>query len=327
MSALAVNPFDEVDRLIDQYEDIPASMYLFEAADPALARKEAANAEIEEKTVSLIQKIINGIKAFCKAIKERIKNLLDYFKASSEEKMDFETFCKEMQNDPDMKGKKVTFHDYREICAEMDRSCSEFEKEYTKFKQSQAEDNPNLMKTIQNKLEQFGIKSKEVMQAEGSSFALEVALTWAKNSREGAAAVQKFLDFDLGLLAVIERELGSKEVRKFKKKIRKLNSSSKILRLLVGGRSKQVSTLDAAFKDVCGSLRSLWSVHRRAKKGKHKAEVKSAEKALIKTGIGVVKATHEGNVKARQKARTMERKAKRKELLAEEKKAQLAQYD
>lgn len=282
---------------------------MFESADPTTAAAEASNAKVAEQSTSLLQKIINGIKAIFRAIKEKLTNMFDYVMASSEEKMDFDTFLKEIQGDPEFKGKKVTFHDYRKILKEMDDSCSEFEREYTKFKESEAEDNPNLVKTIQTKLDEFGIKSKEVLQAEAASFSLEVALAYAKQSRKHSEKIQKMIQFDMGLLAAIERELGSSEVRKFKKKIKKLNNSSRIIRLLAGGRQKQADTLSDALKDVTGSLGKLWKIHRRARKGTHKDEVRSSEKAVLRAGMGIMQATHEGNKAAKDKKRVLRNKA------------------
>lgn len=327
MDAIALDSFDEMDRLISTYVDIPMYNYMFESADPKTAAAEASNARVAEKSTTLLQKIINGIKAIFRAIKEKLTNMFDYVMASSEEKVDFNTFLKEIQGDPEFKGKKITFHDYRKILAEMDSSCSEFEREYTKFKESEAEDNPNLVKTIQTKLEEFGIKSKEVLQAEAASFTLEVAVAYAKQSRKHSEKIQRMIQFDMGLLAAIERELGSNEVRKFKKKIAKLNNSSKIIRLLAGGRQKQADTLADALNDVTGSLRKLWRVHKKARKGAHKDEVRSSERAVLRAGMGIMQATHEGKKAPKDKKRVLRNKLGDKRAELRESRATEKAYD
>lgn len=305
-----MNPYDQIHTWLEEFKDVSLYQTIFEDADPAVAGQLAKNGEIAEKSVSLLQRIIAGIRKLIKTIQEKLKSIFDYFTASTDERKSFEDFCKEIQADPEFKGTKVTFHDYRKIVADMDSSCKQFEKEYQAFKESEAEDNPNLMKTISNKLQEAGIKCKEVLAAEASSFTVEVAIAYAKQSNKHAREVQDFINFNTGLLNAIEKELGSKETRKFKKKIAKLTNRSKMVQGILSIRRKEADTLADAIREVGGNLSSLWKVHRRALKGAHKDEVKASEKAIIKVGMQAHDAQKEGKRAAKAHVKGLENKAK-----------------
>jgi succinate dehydrogenase flavin-adding protein (antitoxin of CptAB toxin-antitoxin module) len=289
---------NEVDNILATCKDVHLYNWIFEEDDPETANQMKTNAEGYAKSESLLRKAINGIKNIFRKIKEGIQHIFEYWTADKDEKRSFEQWCKDIQNDDSLKGKKVTFHDYRQLMSQMDQDCAQFEKEYTEFKNSQAEENPNLIKSIEKRLGELGVKSKEVAQAEAASFTIEVAIKYAQQSRAHAKKVQKWLTFDMGLVDAIEQELGSKEVRKFEKKIKKLNSSLKIVRLIAGGREKEYKTIQDAINESTGSIMSLARTHHRARNGAHADQVRSSEKDLVRIGKGMAKVKVGGKVNA-----------------------------
>lgn len=286
---IVLESLNEVDRILADCKDVHLYNWIFEEDDPETAAQLKTNAEGATKADSLLRRAINKIKEIFNKIRAGIHNLIEYWGASKDEKAEFEEFCKKAQSDPNLKNQKVTFHDYSQLMRDLDSDCADFEKQYTDFKNSELEENPNLLKKIESKLNEAGIKSKEIAQAEAASFTLEVAIRYAKQSRAHAQKVQKWLNFDLGLVDAIEKELGSKEIRKFQKKIKKLNSSLGIIRAIAGGREKEYKTLQDAINESTHSIKSLMRTHHRARNGAHAEQVRGAEKDLVKVGKGIVK--------------------------------------
>jgi hypothetical protein len=309
---IVLESLNEVDRILAGCKDVHLYNWIFEEDDPETTNQLKTNADAADKTDSLLRRAINKIKEIFGKIKQGIRNIIEYWGAGKDEKAEFEEFCKKAQSDPNLKNQKVTFHDYRQLMADLDKNCADYEKEYTEFKNSQLEENPNLLKKIETKLQQAGIKSKEIAQAEASSFTLEVAIRYAQQSRDHAKKVQNWLNFDLGLVDAIEKELGSKEIRKFQKKIKKLNSSLRIIRAIAGGREQEYKTLQDAISESTHSIKSLMRTHRRARNGAHAEQVRGAEKGLVKVGKGIVKTEgkawsikHESDVRAKEKQKSV----------------------
>lgn len=275
----------EVAGYASQCVDIPLIDFIMEEDNPETSEALKKNEEMMAKSENVFRKIIAGIRKMFQKLIDMVNGIIEKFGASKEEKVKYDQMVKELRESEEFKGMKLTFRDFRKINDEMESAVKTAEDEYRKFKESDAENNPNIIKTLNNKMQALGIQSKEVMQAEGASFAIEVAIKYAQQNRSHAAAVKKMLDFDMGLLAGLEKEIGKKEFQKARKKINKLNSQFGIVRAIAGGRNQQLKTLNDAVNDVTGSMWSLWKVHRRAKKSAHGAEVKASEKAVVKLGL------------------------------------------
>lgn len=286
-----------VDAMLEEWVEVPLYKQIFEADDPEANSKTTKAEEIGEQSVSLLQKMIAKIKAIFRAIKNAISNAFEYITAGKDERMKFEEFLEKCKNDPELRGKKITFHDYRDVINRMDKECADWEKEYRKFKESEAEDHPTLGKTAKEAVDKFGHDIKEIAEGEGISFAVEAAIEYAKQSKAHAWQVKKLLEMDEAFIGAIEKELGKKEAKKFRKKIKKLNSSLKILRFIAGGREKEVQTITGAINEVKSSLWKMAKVHWRARKGAHGDAIKRGEKAIKKYGSNVVSTLKDGDGK------------------------------
>ena len=286
-----------MDAMLEDWEEVPLYNQIFEADDPESNAKTQNASEIGDQSIGLLQKMVAKIRAIFRAIKNAIANAFEYITAGKDERMKFDDFLEECKNDPNLRGKKITFHDYREIISKMDKECSDWEKEYRKFKESEAEDHPTLGKTAKAAVDKFGKDIKEIAEGEGISFAVEAAIEYAKQSKAHAWQVKKLLEMDEAFIGAIEKELGKREARKFKKKIKKLNSSLKILRFIAGGRDKEVQTIAAAVNEIKGNIWKMWRVHRRAKKGAHGDAIKRGEKAMMKYGLNIANTLKDGDGK------------------------------
>lgn len=254
----------EIDVLLESYQELPLYQEIFEVADPEMGAISAKNAEIEDRSVNLLQKAINAIREIFKRIKEMIKTIFTWFGMSKDEKTAYQEFVKQCKSDPELAKKKVTIHDFRKINDEYNKDLKMYEDQYKSEKDKEAEIRPNLITDVQKSISNLGKKAANILAAEASSFTVESALTYAKACQENAAKVDIMLNFDMGLLDEIEKELGKKEVKKFKRKIKMLSSRHKFIRALAGGRQQQIKTLKDSIQETLTNVRSVLKVHNRA---------------------------------------------------------------
>lgn len=276
----------QIDVLMEGYQELPLYQDLFEVADPEVGAITAKNAEIEEKSANLLKRAIAKIRAIFKAIKEMIQNIISWFTVSKDEKTKYKEFCQRCKEDRDLANKKVTLYDFRKINEEYNKDLGKYEKEYKQYKDKEVEMRPNLVKDIQNDVEELKQKGKKILAAEGASFTLEAALTYAEACKENAAKVQICLDWDLMLLEQIEKELGKKEVKKFKRRIKMLQSRCPIIRAIAGGRKQQVLCLSDSITKTLTDVGHIISAHKRAgnKDSKAHDEISDFNKVGVKAG-------------------------------------------
>lgn len=273
----------EIDVLMESYIELPLYQDIFEAADPEVAETTAKNAEIEEKSVNILQKALKLIRDIFAKIKEMIKLIFTWIGMSKDEKTAYQQFVEECKANPEFAGMKVTIHDYRAINEEYNKTLKQYESEYSKIKGEEEEVRPTFMKAIQNGLDNLKKKTVKIAAAEASAFTVEAVLNYAKACRENAAQVEFMLNFDIGLLDELEKQLGKKEIKKFKRKITALKSKSMAVRFIAGGRQEQVKTLRDSLKETITSVREVAKVHKMASNKKSAAsdEIKDLNKGMM----------------------------------------------
>lgn len=247
----------EINLLLEEYQERPMYEDIFESMDEEGGKITAKNAEIEEKSMNLIQKGIDAIKKIFKKIKEILATIKTWMGVDKEEKTAYEQFVKECKENPEFAGLKVTIKDYREINKRLDSIVGKAEKEYKQFKDQEAEDRPSIIKDMQKGMEDVRKTMANIAASEGSAVAMEVALNYARACKENAAQVEFMLNFDMGLLDEIEKEIGKKSVKKFKRNIRWLQSRSKMLRYIAGGRQQQAKTIQESLKETLSAIKNV----------------------------------------------------------------------
>lgn len=281
----------QIDVLMEGYQELPLYQDLFEVADPEVGAITAQNAEIEEKSTNLLKRAIAKIRAIFKTIKDMIQTIISWFSVSKDEKTKYKEFCQQCKDDPELANKKVTLHDFRKINEEYNKDLKKYEEEYKSFKDKEVEMRPNLVTDIQNSMDNLKQKAANILKAEGASFTLEAALTYAQACKENAAQVQMLLDWDLVLLDQIEKELGKKETKKFKKKIKMLQSRCPVIRAIAGGRKQQVLGLKDSIAQTLTSVGHVMKAHHRAgnKESAAHDDIQDLNKGAAKAAAAPVK--------------------------------------
>lgn len=298
--------FDQVDALLESYDERPLYDAVFnEASDDV----DVANAETEEKAISLLQKAINAMKALIQKIKDILNTVISWVKADNAEISEYKQFCQKLKQNPELKNKKVTLRDYRQAIAEYDKYLGGAEKRYRTMKDEEIANKPNFGDDIKAGLAATGKKIASIATSVGTSFTLEAALNYARQNTKNAAMVQTIIDNDFLILKNLEKSLGSKEIKKFKWKVKALNSRCRFIRTILGGRMEQSKTIKDTVADTFGSIRSLLGGSKRALGNKDTKDfVKGSAKEVASTIGGVGKEVVKTKYKTHQSAKSAARR-------------------
>lgn len=281
----------EADKCIAQMTEVSVYQSVFEATegDPGAVAAEQKNEALGQQSASLIEKAINAIKALYQKIKDTIGNIFAYFKLDKNEKAQYEEFIKKCQIDPELKGKKVTVKDWKKIDAEYAKVVDEIKKEIELAKKGT--EKPGIIETLKNKI--TGVSSfakKATIQV-----ALDQLAIRAKYNKDFATRLEDFCDKDIFILNQLSKEVGHKEVNKFKKKVSRVNNPTKLMRLLSYCRKEQADAHAQAAKEEKAVMRKFFfSLGKSAIKYTDKGDRAEMVKAL-KNGGGAA-ASFGGNV-------------------------------
>ena len=293
---------EQVDSLLENYNDDRAS---YDAVfDEAGDTSDVENAETEEKAVSLLQKAFAALKSLLNKIRAIIETVISWVKADGSEINEYKQFCAELKKNPELKNKKVTLRDYRTVIAEYDKTLSKFEADYKAMKDEEVENRPSFVRDVNEAVQKTKEKAGRMATVAGSAFTVEAALEYARQNQKNAAKIQTIINWDFLVLEQLEKELGKKEVRKFKKKIRKLSSRCGMIRATAGGRMEQSKTIRATIADTFGNLKGVM------KHAKGNAEAKDLMKTAGKEALSI---KHESKKDARQQEKIYKAYAKNSE--------------
>ena len=241
---------EAADVLLDGYVEISMYSEVFEAGDEKVQEAMKSNAEIEEKSMNLIQKAIKGIKAMFAKIREIVDNVLSYLHADAGTKSAYQKFCDEIKNNPEFAKKKVSFKAYSEIAKQWQDELESEERQYRNLKDEELENKEGIAKDIENAWITARNKIKDVGKLAVKEIAVEALMQEAKTCRDGALSARNKLRWYETLIGSLEGELGKKEAKKVKKKMKRLSSRCSLIRRLAGGVEKEWLTWKDALKNV-----------------------------------------------------------------------------
>ena len=241
---------EAADVLLDGYVEISMYSEVFEAGDEKIQEAMKSNAEIEEKSMNLIQKAIKGIKAMFAKIREIVDNVLSYLRADAGTKSEYQKFCDEIKNNPEFAKKKVSFKAYSEIAKQWQDELESEERQYRNLKDEELENKEGIAKDIENAWITARNKIKDVGKLAVKEIAVEALMQEAKTCRDGALSARNKLRWYETLIGSLEGELGKKEAKKVKKKMKRLSSRCSLIRRLAGGVEKEWLTWKDALKNV-----------------------------------------------------------------------------
>lgn len=236
--------------LLDDYVEVSYFSEVFEGGDEKIQDTMKNNAEIEEKSVSLLQKALNAIKSIIKKIRGLIDDMMSYFKADSDTKSQYQKFCEEVKNNPEFAKKKVSFKEYSKIAKQWNEELAKEEAQYRKIKDDELENKPSIAQDLHNAWDTARGKIMSTGKIVAKEVAVEYLVQEAKTCRDGALSARSKLKWYETIIGNLENELGKKEARKVKRKLKMLSSKCSLVRKLAGGVETEYLTWKDALKNV-----------------------------------------------------------------------------
>lgn len=276
------------DVLLDGYVDISMYSEVFEGGDEKIQETMKSNAEIEEKSMNLIQKAIKGIKAMFAKIKEIVDNFFTYMRADKGKKSEYQKFVEAVKNNPEFAKKKVSFKTYSEIAKQWQAELEKEEGQYRNLKDAELENKEGIAKDIEQAWNTAREKIKDYGKLGVKEVAVEYLLQEAKTCRDGALSAQNKLRWYESIIGSLESELGKKEAKQVKRKLKRLSSRCSLVRKLAGGVEKECLTWKDAMKNVFSASGFSGIVER------NKDIRKAVGSVGYEIGRGVIKGTSKG---------------------------------
>lgn len=283
----------EAELSMADYVELTSYQTIFEADDPEVQAQQKTNKEAQGKTGNALVRAVKAVKAMISSLINAIADFLRKLTMGSDERKSFDEFKAACAQDPELKNKKITVKDYRNVMAQYDTMIKELEAGMRNADNM----SETKYKELMNKASSFlanTLKSTSVIVS------ADAALKMAQSNIDIAKIINKSLKSDLGIMETLERELGSaKAAEKYQKKIAGCSKKISMQRLIVKLRNKKY---DCA-KDACAAamidLKSVasgkvWKNPAMAKQLKDNENTGKVVKAATTVGKEVVKAGAKG---------------------------------
>lgn len=254
---------EAADLLLDGYTEVSYFSEVFEDGDTKDVMEK--NADIEKKSVSLLTKAIEGIRSIFKKIRQLFEDVMSYVKADAGTKSEYQKFCDAIKANPEFAKKKVSFKQYSIIAKQWNDVLSAEEAQYRKLKDEELENKESFAKDISVAWDKGRAKIMDTSKIVAKEVAVEALVQEAKTCREGAISAKSKLEFYEMILGNLEKDLGKKEARKVKRKLKMLSSRFALVRKLAGGLEKEYLTWKDAMKNVFSASGAVDITTRNAK--------------------------------------------------------------
>ena len=241
----------EAELSMADYVELTSYQTIFEADDPKVQAQQETNEEAQGKTENALIRAVKAVKAMISSLINAIADFLRKLTMSSEERKSFDEFKAACASDPSLKDKKITVQDYRNVMAQYDAMIKQLEEGMRNAENMKESKFKELMK---NATDCFA----QTVKSTGMIVSADAALKMAQSNISIAKIINKGLKSALGLMEILERELGSaKAAKKYQKKIAGCSRKISLQRLIVKFKKKEY---DCA-KDACAAaIKDLKSV-------------------------------------------------------------------
>lgn len=208
------------------------------------------NNSISFKVVNKLNKMISSIIRFISSIIKSIYNFINSVFTSNKVKKAFEEFKKECESDPSLRNKKITITDYKKINKEYDKKLKEItEKQYELRKDEEAE--------IDTFVKDFIDEVNKVSKSVTTIVTVDTAEKMAIANHEIAKDIAKKLESDETILKNIEKEIGSKNAKKFERNIKRASNDSILIKLKSIIYAKKYKTLTDVTSEIVDNVNNI----------------------------------------------------------------------
>jgi hypothetical protein len=237
---------EAADLLLEDYKEIS----YYDAVFEDVAADEKNNDEIVKKSQNLLQKGISAIRRLLEKIRNTIKDIMKYFKSDAQTRSAYDNFAAAIEQNREFAGKKVTFRDYEKIAKAWTEEMDDEENFYRGLKDEEIARKPSFEQDVSEMWGKAREKIGEYSKIAAKEVSVQYLLESAKRCQTMAEKANTRLKLYDTWIGSLEKDLGKREARIVKIKMRMLSSRLKIIRMLAGGKEKEYLTWKDAVKNI-----------------------------------------------------------------------------
>lgn len=236
--------------LMEEYVEITPYQMIYEADQPDVSAAMQKNANIQGQSDNLLIKLIKGVITLIKNIISSISNFFSELFMGKSERALYEQYQQMIQSNPEFANQKITVKDFREIIKREDEM---YQQGKAELERAAAENRPPSEQMFNNILDLV----KNGIGAGTAIMTTEVAIKAARSNIGTAKLIQKALNDHEGIMEQLEKNLGKKEAKKFKKEIDKDTRLISFHRALVSLQKKKYDNLKDCVTDIFKQLHDI----------------------------------------------------------------------
>lgn len=236
----------KLELLMEDYVELSDYQILFEADNPDVSQQMQKNANIQKESGGLLTKAVNGILSLIRSIIDSIKNFFQELFMGNNENILYNQFREACAKDPTLKNKKVTVNDYKAAMKAYDEKITEIDRELQK--------SANQPTASQELIDSCMGMIKSGVAASGAVVTSEIALNMAYNNIAIAKSLQKALNDENAVMMALQKNLGEKEAKRFKKDIESLTKKFSLHKIKVQLMQKKYDSLQQC---ITGTLQQI----------------------------------------------------------------------
>lgn len=282
---------DLIEETMKEWIEIDEYSILFESTSDPVVNAQMKNEEIADRSTNIVVRAIKGVIRMITSFIESITNFFAELTMSGDERAVFNNLREQIKNNPALKNKKFTVKDFRKIGKDYDTILSNIDKELVKAK---ADDKYGLDKIISDAKDFLG----KTLTTSSVIVTSDVAIKMAESDQNIAKGINLILKNDKKTMSELEKSLGKKETKNFKKRINSAAKFSTLTQLKIKILRRKYDTLEDCVKSTISDLSKGGFMNPFTRMGKlfrsnedTKQVVKAAEKASIAAGKGAIKGT------------------------------------
>lgn len=238
----------EAHEAMQEWEPLSDYSILFEAEEnPEVAEKVKKNESIMHKAAAGVKKAIDAVLETIRKFFAMIQDFIARLTMKGDEKAQFDAFRRQMNSDPELKNKKITVKDYRELNKEYDKMIAEIEKAEREVRANEKKPIDELIQKGENFLKTTGVSATTIISA-------DVAIRAAESNVTVAKALSTMLKTDKGAMEHLSKELGDKQMHEFESRVDKAAKNSMLTRLKLKILRRRYSDMQSCIKGTIDSL-------------------------------------------------------------------------
>lgn len=208
------------------------------------------NEGIVSKLTSKVKNVVSTVLKFIGSLLKSIYSYIDGLFTSKKVKESFKKFKEECERDPSLKNKKVTITDYKKIMKEYDKKLQEISQKQHELRKDEKTEIDEFVSNFTKEVNNISRSITTIVSVDAME---KIAIA----NHEVALDIANKLKSDESILKNIEKEIGTRNAKKFEKNIIRASNDSILIKLKSIIYAKKYKTLSDTTSEIISSLDNI----------------------------------------------------------------------